>query len=128
MTMEAPKLETLQSIIDDPAILLGQIRHFAHRCRAVLEEGGEVDLAGMDAQVQVLCKQVDNMPLAEGLKFRPKLDSLINELDDLAVELENQKIIIHAQLNDLVKQQKANQAYQKVESSVPIAPTEEAQE
>ena len=107
------------SITQDPHMLLGQIRHFATRCRTMLEDGIDVDLHGMDDQVQILCAKVKEMPSEEALKMRPKMDSLIQELDDLAEALETQKARIKAQLNDLVRQQKAHVAYQKVESSAP---------
>lgn len=111
--------EDVFSISQDPHLLLGQIRHFANRCRSLLDDGIDVDLHGMDDQVQVLCAKVKDMPNEEALKMRPKMDSLIQELDDLAEALENQKARVKAQLNDLVRQQKAHIAYQKVESSAP---------
>ncbi len=106
-------------IMEDPQMLLGQIRHFANQCCKLLEEGQEVDVTGLDAQVQKLCTRVNAMPVEEAMKLRPKMDSLIEELDALSEALENQKALIKAQLNDLVRQQKAHVAYQTADASAP---------
>lgn len=115
----SPTLETLPSITGNPALLLGQIRHFVSECRKLLEEGGEPEITGMDEQVKFLCDQIKKMPAEESDQLRPKLDSLVVELDELSLALQKQRQIVLEQLEELNRQQKANAAYQKAGAGAP---------
>jgi len=123
-----PKQEILSTITGDPKLLLGQIRHFVMECRKLLDDGGEPDLNGMDDQVRKLCGRIKQMAPADAEQLRPRLDSLVQELDELARALTRQKEIVLAQLQELNRQHQANTAYQKAGATglpMPAAPESE---
>ncbi len=123
-----PKLEILPTITSNPVLMLGQIRHFVTQCRKLLEEGGEPELAGMDDQVKELCKLIKTLDSKDAQQLRPRMESLVEELDELAYALTKQKDLVMAQLEELNKQQKANTAYQRVGATGVNLPPEEKEE
>lgn len=108
-----PKHEVLPAITGDPKLLLGQIRRFVIECRKLLSEGEEPDLTGMDDQVRMLCGHIKQMAPSDAEQLRPRLDSLVQELDELSVALTKQKELVLSQLQELNRQHQANTAYQK---------------
>jgi hypothetical protein len=117
--MTQPTLETLPNILFDPELLLGQLRQFVGRCRSLLEDGTEVELTGLDDQVRLLCEHIRGMEHEDAQQLRPKMQSLVEELDLLSTALLKQKAAVSAELAELSRQRNANAAYQRVESSVP---------
>jgi hypothetical protein len=117
-----PKLDTLQSILQDPPLLLSQLRRFVTQCCTLLEEGGQPELKGLDDHVRILCDHINAMPSNEADKFRPKLESLVAELNGLSQLLDAQKGDIVEQLANLSRQRQAHAAYERVNTSVPPLP------
>jgi hypothetical protein len=118
--IEHPKLETLPSILNDSHLLLVQVRRFVTQCIAVLDAGEQPDVMGLDDQVKILCGHIAQMSVEEAAKMRPKMDSLIDELDQLSQALSKERALVKEQLNDLTRQQQAMAAYQRVNGSVPL--------
>lgn len=116
--MEKPP-ENIPEIVEDPQLMLRQIRSFIQECENVVARGEAPDLEGLDAQVAELCRGIEEMAPAEYEKMKPKLESLSQELTGLGRELEKQKRDIEIQIASLAQQQKANVAYQKTGASVP---------
>lgn len=118
--MELPKLETLPGILNDPHLLLSQIRRFTAQCIKVLDAGEQPDLMGLDDQVKILCSHVSKMELKDAEAMQPKMDSLVAELDQLAKAIGRERALVAEQLNDLNRQRQALGAYKKVDASVPL--------
>jgi hypothetical protein len=59
---------------------IGATLRMAH---AMVAAHRQVDLAGLDGMVGVLCAQALDLPPAEGVALRPRLAALIGELDAL---------------------------------------------
>lgn len=123
--MEPNNFEILPTLSDDPHKLLGQIRHFVMRCHSVLKEGKEPNLIGMESQVKILCDQIHALEVEEAQQLRPRLDSLVEELDELTLALKKQKELVQRQLEELTRQHRASNAYQKVGASVPLKTEDE---
>ena len=109
-------------LLEDPDYLINKIRAFMEDCRKLLEEGNEVSVVGLDDQVKELCDVLNAMPVREGDKFEPKLQTLIDELDALGNALMAQRDAIRAELAGLNQQQKAATAYQKAATHHPLKP------
>lgn len=55
--------------------------------RALVETSRRVDLSGLDREMGLLCAQALNLPPEEGRKLRPRLITLLSELDALSIVL-----------------------------------------
>ena len=126
--MKQPELETLPSILNDPSLLLSQIRRFVAQCMVLLEEGGQPELMGLDDQVKILCEHVAKMDLKEAEILSPKMGSLIAELDQLAKMISKERALVMEQLNELHQQQKAFSAYSRASITRPTESSESAGE
>ena len=90
-----------------------QLQTFMGRCEELLDEGKEVNLAGMDEQVATLCEAIAQMPFEQADRLRPKLDSLMQEFDTLSQKLQQQKDLLSGELSRLNQQKQAHSAYQR---------------
>jgi len=54
---------------------------------ALVQSGREVDLAGLDGEAARLCTALGLLPQADALPLRPALESLVRDLDRVAVAL-----------------------------------------
>lgn len=111
--MEHPTLENSPEILDNPESLLAAIRRYVVLCLRYLEAGHTPMMEGLDAQVKMLCAQVEKMEAKTAEMLRPKMDSLVAELDDLAKALNEERVGVVEQLNDLGRQQQGLTAYQR---------------
>ena len=58
--------------------------------RGLLEAGRQVDVAGLDRMVGLLCARALDLPPDHGRKIRPRLIELLTELDALGAALPDQ--------------------------------------
>lgn len=55
--------------------------------RALLAAGEQVDVAGLDGGIGLLCAKVLDLPPAMGRALRPRLISLLKSLDEMSLAL-----------------------------------------
>ncbi|KAA5611116.1 hypothetical protein [Rhodovastum atsumiense] len=58
-----------------------------HLARALVAARRNLDLAGLDQEAGRLCAAILDLPPAEGLALRPRLISLLADLDALSADL-----------------------------------------
>ncbi|MCH2546991.1 MAG: hypothetical protein MK052_05225 [Alphaproteobacteria bacterium] len=103
----------------DASELLKQIRSFIDTTHTHLEQGGEVDLAGLDEKVQELCEAVLDMPKAQADAYNQPLADLATDLTTLRDNMQVVKTDVREQLDALNTRQKAAKAYKTNESFKP---------
>lgn len=99
--------------------LIRQMQDFMAHCYALMQQGQEPDLTGLDDQVELLCHGIATMNEEESARLRPKLDTLVEELTALGNQLQAQKDDLSRQLGALNNQKQAHNAYQRATASVP---------
>lgn len=67
----------------DPVMELQAINQALLLCESILQEGGRIDLTGVDAQVDRLCEEVVKSEGELRLKLLPLLESAVQSLDRL---------------------------------------------
>lgn len=67
----------------DPVLELQAINQALLMCETVLQEGGRIDLTGVDAQVDRLCEEVVKAEGELRLQLLPLLESAVQSLDRL---------------------------------------------
>ena len=70
-------LSSLRSFLED----LGNTISIA---RTLVQDGHQVDLAGFDLQVGLLCAKALDLPPEQGRSLRPDLEELLSSVDALA--------------------------------------------
>lgn len=111
-TQQPPSAETL----------LETIGHYIEQCRRELAEGRQIDLSGLDGQVDALCEEVAKLPAETAEKLQPRMQELMGELTDLGKKLEEARMEVQRQLEGLNLRQKANKAYSTTSASKPEKP------
>ena len=106
-------------IREDAQTLMRKVHDRVDRSLRQLHEGGEVNLEGLDRQVDIMCESINAMPMPEAEKLRPRLDSLASEIDLLGDALRKQRDLVKGQLNKLNSQQKASSAYANASRTKP---------
>lgn len=107
-----------------PEQLLEQISAFVEATVAHVADGGDADLAGLDAKVQELCDAVLDLPRPEALVYEEKLAALVDSLSGLKDGLESLQGEVRGELASLDIRHKAARAYQ-TGSSQPLPPKTE---
>jgi len=97
--------------------LIREIQEFMATCAALMEQGKEPDMSGLDDQVEKLCLGIAAMDDDEADRMRPKLDTLVEELTVLGNKLEEMKESLGKQLGSLNNQKQAHNAYQRAGAS-----------
>ncbi len=84
--------------------------------RRKVGEGELIDLSGLDRRVDQICKALHALGRDDGGALRPRLLSLIDELNLLTEDLKRQQVQVAAELKDSSSHQQAAAAYRKPES------------
>lgn len=79
--------------------------------RAQLDQGGSVDLTGLDSRVNLVCTQIDNLAGPNRKKFKAPLVALIDGLNGLTNDIATQHSALKKELADLSSRTTAATAY-----------------
>lgn len=96
-----------------PQQLLAGLEAYINAADGMLDAGNMVDLAGLDAVVDVLCARVVKLTPEEGKTFAEKFDMLHERLGALQEKMIATQGEIKAELEQSNKRQKASRAYLK---------------
>ena len=100
-----------------PEVLFENIASFIARSRILLEQGAVMEMAGLDAQVRVLCEQVLSMSQDERVQHAAKLQFLLNELKTLGAALAQQRDTVSAEIRGMSGHRKASVAYKVADAT-----------
>jgi hypothetical protein len=97
---------------------------FIIQARKTLEEGGDVDLAGLDTNVAELCTIVAGMDSAVVAPYAKRLQDMMGDLSVVAELLKKRHAEIVQQIEGLNHQKRAASAYSQAIQNVPIDDSE----
>jgi hypothetical protein len=97
--------------LTDPETLLSDVLAYIEEACAILERGEWVDLKGLDAQVERLCKQIVLLTPEQGREFAAELDFLRARLNTLQETMQAQAAQLQDDLKEVGTVQRANRAY-----------------
>lgn len=108
-------MSTLPDIQENgtPEQLLAGLDAYITAAHEMLAAGNMVDLAGLDAVVDVLCARVVKLTPDEGRPFADKFDALHARLGALQEKMVQTQAELKAELEASNKRQKASRAYLK---------------
>ena len=113
----------------DPKFLVEQIAQFIGKAKAHVAEGADVDLAGLDEHVQLLCERILELPASEATEYRKYLQDISDELGELKTGLLSAQDSIRGQIQELNARHKAAKAYKTGKAtSAPSKPEKEGGE
>jgi hypothetical protein len=101
MTADA---ETLRSRLLEAATMVGT-------ARSVIADGGVVDLGGLDARMQDICKAIPDLPPDEREELKPALIALMDGLGGLAETVKVQHAALTEKLLTVTQGRRALGAY-----------------
>lgn len=81
---DRPPIRTPADTARELADGLGQMLRIAH---ALIEGGREIDLAGLECQIGLLCAKMLDLPTEEGRALRPLLHDLRAGIDTLTAAI-----------------------------------------
>jgi hypothetical protein len=81
---DGPPIRTPADAVRELADGLGQMLRIAG---ALIEGGREVDLAGLEGQIGLLCAKTLDLPMEEGRAMRPLLHDLLARIDTLTATI-----------------------------------------
>lgn len=102
-----------------PRELLEGIMAFIATTREHVEQGGEVDLDGLDEKVRELCEAVLDMPKPEADSYADELHRMGEELTLLKADMEKAQKEVREQVDALNLRHKAAKAYKITEATKP---------
>lgn len=102
-----------------PRELLDGILAFIATTREHVEEGGEVDLDGLDEKVRELCEAVLDMPKPEADTYAEELQTMAEDLTLLKASMEKAQKEVRQQVEALNLRHKAAKAYKTSEATKP---------
>ena len=70
--------------MDAVRALANELMRLVSAARALVEAGGEIDLADFDSQVGLLCARMLDLPPDEGRLLRPRLIALSGSVEGLS--------------------------------------------
>jgi hypothetical protein len=73
-----------ESPIDAVRVFAEEVTKLVGVARALVEAGRDVDLAGLDSQVGLLCAKTLDLPPDEGRRVRPRLIALSGTVEALS--------------------------------------------
>ena len=73
-----------------PATLFAELEEYVASSRAQVEAGADVDLAGLDANIEKLCNLVLSMSPDDQQLYAPRLEDLLHGLNALGLALKAQ--------------------------------------
>lgn len=82
-----------------------------NRARDLLNNGGEIDLTGLDGCVAKLCKDITTLPKGQRANYKPRLVGMIDNLNSLVESLSVQHKELGTALKDVASRQRAVNAY-----------------
>ncbi len=74
------KADTVQAAINS-------LRGTVTMAWVLVQSGRTIDLVGLDAEAATLCQRVEQLPRTLGLKLRPALVALVQDIEGLAATL-----------------------------------------
>lgn len=107
---------------ETPEQLWEQIARFVLVTQEHVAQGGDADLAGLDAKVQELCDAILDLPREEAAVYEQRLGALGEALETLKLGLENVQGEIEDELSSLDRRQKAAKAYTTAAVTQPVKP------
>ena len=96
--------------------LFDEVMEYIRASRAILQEGNLVELKGLDAKVEELCRGIIELPQEEAKRFEEDLVKLQDEVEKLRADLVTSRDGLQEELMGVGKHQKANIAYQSSQS------------
>lgn len=107
--------------MNEPQKLFEDISSFIKNSRKSLGNGGNVDMAGMDAQVQNLCSRVLELSPDERIKYADALQELYDGLQALGNDMAAQKVEMAREIRHLSSHKKASVAYRTADAKASLA-------
>lgn len=99
-----------------PEALLDAIEHYIDTASAAMARDDMVELAGLDAVVDVLCARIIALPGDQAPLFRDKLQALHQRLDRLQQQMVASKSTTEDELRRVQARGRASKAYRKDEA------------
>ena len=94
---------------------LAIIERFVSESVSHAREGVDVDLSGLDEQIEKVTQQLMRLPPEEALGARERLQTLLDQMQSLGQNLHTQQAALRKQINGLNLQKKAHLAYRKTD-------------
>jgi|GEM_PF-1725646 len=101
----------------DTKELFENIAKFMANNRSLLSKGAEVEIAGLDLQIQQLCAQVLELSAEESAKYADLLQTLFDDLTELGKDLEAGREALAHEIRYLSSHKKANVAYKTADAT-----------
>ena len=96
-----------------PEQLLAGLDAYINAANTMLDEGNMVDLAGLDAVVDILCARVLALDVEEGRPYAERFDVLNERLSALQEKMVATQTQLKKEVAESNKRQKASRAYLK---------------
>ena len=105
--------------------LFENVTKFVEDSKTLLASGAEVEMAGLDKQVQNLCLQILGLSQDDRLKYADSLQFLLNELKSLGEDLVTQREALAHEIRYLSSHKKASVAYKTADAKAVLPDNED---
>jgi hypothetical protein len=100
-----------------PEVLFTKISSFVSESRELLKSDSMMDLQGLEARVQELCKLVLGLSQDDRIKYADKLQVLLGDIGKLGEEMASLRDVMANEIRSISKHKKANVAYKVADAS-----------
>lgn len=96
-----------------PEELFAMVDQYIDAVHDIIERREFLELNGLDSFIEYICKRVLELTPDDAKKYKPQLDGLYADMDDLQKHLEAAKKDVRGDIDQLNKQAAAVKAYKK---------------
>lgn len=96
-----------------PEELFAMVDQYIDAVHNIIERREFLELNGLDNFIDYLCKRVLALTPEEAQRYKPQLDGLMADMDDLQAHLQAAKQSVRGDIDQLNKQSAAAKAYKK---------------
>lgn len=97
--------------------LYQDIMEYIEDAYEITERGEFVELSSLDARVEQLCLNVQQLSVEESMQFRPKLEEMMSQLAQLQATFSQKRADLGELMTEVGKHKQAAMAYKQQEAS-----------